>query len=216
MNDNIIVRALESGIVRAADIPSVFAEAGIEYARLSCLNWPDAFPYMPEVRYAIAHSGDVLYIHYKVCEDSVKGEFDADFSNVWEDSCCELFISPSDDGKYYNLECNCIGALYFCVGEGRSERRRIPETLMACIDRYSSFGRRSIGRRCGLQCWELALKVPAAAFFEHDIKMAGAAMKANIYKCGKTEHNHFVSCFPITTENPDFHRPEFFGNIIFE
>ena len=39
----------------------------------------------------------------------------------------------------------------------------------------------------------------------------------NFYKCADgTDSMHFVSWSPIPTAKPDFHRPEFFGILIFE
>ncbi|MBQ8016189.1 MAG: hypothetical protein IJ264_08415 [Clostridia bacterium] len=39
-------------------------------------------------------------------------------------------------------------------------------------------------------------------------------MKGNFYKCGDgTDFPHYGAHFPVKTENPDFHRPEYFGNI---
>ena len=36
----------------------------------------------------------------------------------------------------------------------------------------------------------------------------------NFYKCGDaTEMPHYLSWNPIQTERPDFHRPEFFGEL---
>ena len=41
-----------------------------------------------------------------------------------------------------------------------------------------------------------------------------ARIRANFYKCGdKTAHPHFLSWSPVSTEKPDFHRPEFFGEL---
>ena len=41
------------------------------------------------------------------------------------------------------------------------------------------------------------------------------SLRANFYKCGdKTAHPHYLSWSPIHTEKPDFHRPEFFGELI--
>ncbi|MBR3471266.1 MAG: hypothetical protein IKH22_01600, partial [Prevotella sp.] len=37
-----------------------------------------------------------------------------------------------------------------------------------------------------------------------------------VYKCGDClSVPHYLSLFPITTERPDFHRPEFFQDIVF-
>ena len=207
---------IETDAVEAGRIPSLFASCGVEYHTLEKVNWPDRNPYLPSATFAVAHNGDSILIHYKVEEDGMKGEFPEDYQNVWEDSCCELFIAPADDGLYYNIECNCLGALYFCVGSGRNARERAPEGALASIGRWTSEGNGPFGVRHGLCRWEAALVVPASALFAHKPSLGGARMKCNVYKCGNTDHPHYVSFFPIETAAPDFHRPEFFGNIDFE
>ena len=45
----------------------------------------------------------------------------------------------------------------------------------------------------------------------YNIKASG-----NFYKCGDQQVvPHYLSWAPITTENPDFHRPEYFGELNF-
>ena len=42
-------------------------------------------------------------------------------------------------------------------------------------------------------------------------------IKANFYKCGdELQTPHFLSWNPIQIEQPDFHRPDFFGTLEFE
>ena len=44
----------------------------------------------------------------------------------------------------------------------------------------------------------------------------GKVMRANFYKCGDlTVHPHFLSWNPVTSEQPDFHRPCDFGELYF-
>ena len=207
---------IDSSVSAASDVPGLFGRYGVKFGTLDAVNWPSDFPYKPEVHFAFAHDTTNLYIHYKVVEDSLKGDFTDDFSNVWEDSCCELFIAPADDGLYYNLEFGCAGALYFCVGGGRRDRERAPRAAMDSILRWTSLGRRIVGSRSGMQVWESALVVPSDAFWMHKPDFRGAGMRGNVYKCGNTEHKHFVSFAPIETPSPDFHRPEYFCNIEFE
>ena len=41
-------------------------------------------------------------------------------------------------------------------------------------------------------------------------------LRGNIYKCGdRTAHPHYLSWAPIGTPSPDFHRPEYFGEVLF-
>ncbi|WP_084054648.1 carbohydrate-binding family 9-like protein [Caldicoprobacter faecalis] len=43
----------------------------------------------------------------------------------------------------------------------------------------------------------------------------GKRIKANFYKCGdKTKYPHWGCWNRIDTPHPDFHRPEFFGDLI--
>ena len=45
----------------------------------------------------------------------------------------------------------------------------------------------------------------------------GKEIKANFYKCGdELQTPHFLSWNPIQIEQPDFHRPDFFGTLEFE
>jgi hypothetical protein len=47
-------------------------------------------------------------------------------------------------------------------------------------------------------------------------RLAGVECRGNIYKCGDAlPVPHYVSWRPIDTPDPDFHRPEYFGQIVF-
>ena len=41
----------------------------------------------------------------------------------------------------------------------------------------------------------------------------GSRMRGNFYKCDETIHPHFGSWAPIVHFRPDFHRPEWFGEL---
>jgi hypothetical protein len=42
-------------------------------------------------------------------------------------------------------------------------------------------------------------------------------LRANFYKCAdNTRIPHYVSWNPIEVASPDFHRPEFFGELLLE
>ena len=47
--------------------------------------------------------------------------------------------------------------------------------------------------------------------------VSGYTFKGNFYKCGdETDYPHFGMWNPVGTEKPDFHRPEYFGELIIE
>lgn len=211
------VKRLKADFLTAKAVPELFQKQAVDYHILNMVDWHDAFPYCPKVEFAIAHDGKNIFFHYKVEEQSVRAEAHEDLGRVWEDSCCEFFVSPDAEGGYYNLETNCIGTVLLCNGQGRENRQPAPKDVLESIDRWSSLGREFSGRKDETTAWELALVVPVTAFFNHKIEdFGGLKMKANFYKCGdKTKEPHFVSWNAIEISSPDFHRPDFFGEISF-
>ncbi len=182
--------------------------------RIGCLNWPEAFPYRPEVSFDISHSGDCLHLHFRVQEAAVRAVCAADGEHSWEDSCVEFFFAPREDGLYYNLECTCIGKIYLCQGSGRHGRERLPDARCAGIRRSCSLGELPFGLREEPVAWEVGLDIPAATFGLETF--SGLQGRGNFYKCGdRLPVPHYLSWAPIDTPKPDFHRPEFFDVIEF-
>ena len=64
----------------------------------------------------------------------------------------------------------------------------------------------------------MMIKIPTDVFiYDKPKSFAGLKATANFMKCGdETSDPHFVTWAPIATENPDYHRPEFFGVLEFE
>ena len=61
--------------------------------------------------------------------------------------------------------------------------------------------------------WSLELELPFALFCEGP--GVPERLQCNFYKCGdKTDTPHFLSWNPVEVASPDFHRPEFFGELI--
>lgn len=213
-----VIPKLTQTVASAAEIPAAMLAAGITYTPVENVNWPESYPYKPKMEFALAHTGDALLIHYRVEEQSVRAVALKDQEHIWEDACAEFFIMPADDGFYYNLECNCAGKLLIAVGKDRNERKPAPKEVMQGVDRWASLGTEPFDTRNEPTKWELALRVPITTFFLHKLNgFDGMKARGNVYKCGDNlPVPHFISWSPIKTENPDFHRPEFFGEIVFE
>lgn len=202
--------------VAAADVPAILDDAAISFQSIANVNWPE-FPYAPDVKFRIAHTGDSLLVHYKVTEQSVRAVAPADNGRVWEDACAEFFVMPQDDGVYYNFECNCAGTLLI-EGGAPGSREHAPLEVVATVDRWASLGRVPFDERVGECNWELALVIPVTALFKHDVKdVSGMSVRANFYKCGDLlQTPHFLSWSPIDLPKPCFHCPEFFGQLDLE
>lgn len=74
------------------------------------VNWPDSYPYKPDVKFIIGHNNKEIFLRFFVEEQSVLALTSEDNGEVWTDSCAEFFISLDDTG-YYNFEFNCIGTM---------------------------------------------------------------------------------------------------------
>jgi hypothetical protein len=187
-----------------------------EKLAVDIINWPE-FSYKPDVNLAVAYSDTEIFLRYYVTEDYFKAEMTESNQNVYEDSCVEFFVSPSDDGIYYNFEFNGIGTCLMGTGTSRQDSRRADPEIISRIRKLSSVGNKSVPERTGKFEWTLTVAISLRAFFHHDIKeLKGKIFRANFYKCGDgLRVPHYVTWNPIGTQNPDFHRPEFFGTIKF-
>ncbi len=201
--------------VKASDVNDIFNRNTLPWHDLKCCNWPESFPYTPTVRFRLAHTGSSLLLQFAVSELTVRAT-EPIGGKVWEDSCCETFISFNGQ-DYYNLECNACGSFLIKYGPDRSQRMLPPERVFRLIDTWSSLGSDAFNETTAPAEWQLALAVPVEAFFGDNISsLSGIKARINFYKCGDCLANcHFLSWAPVTSPAPDFHRPQDFGAIEF-
>ena len=116
------------------------------------------------------------------------------------------------------MECNAAGTLLIGFGPSREGRERAQQDVLDKVQRWSSMGREPFNDIEGERTWQLCLAVPVEAYYRHNLKsFDGLHVKGNVYKCGDMlPHPHFLSLFPIDLPKPDFHRPDFFGDVEFE
>ncbi|HOO98067.1 MAG TPA: carbohydrate-binding family 9-like protein [Bacteroidales bacterium] len=183
---------------------------------VGCINWP-GFGYRPDVEFAIAHTAREIVLKYYVSEDYFKAEKTTDNDEVYEDSCVEFFVSPADDGIYYNFEFNGIGTCLMGSGKSRETNMRADASVISGIRRRSSAGTKAVKEIKGRFSWDIVIAIPLSSFTHHKAESSrGLTFKANFYKCGDSlTVPHYLSWNPIHTANPDFHRPEYFGTIKF-
>jgi hypothetical protein len=183
---------------------------------IDTLNW-DGYKYKPGVELSIAYSDNEIFLKYYVTEDYFKAEKTETNQMVCEDSCVEFFVSPEDDGIYYNLEFNGIGTCLLGTGTGRENSTRANPDIISKIRRLSSIGDKPVSEKTGKFNWEITIAVPFEVFFHHKINsLEGKTFRANFYKCGDMlTIPHYVTWNPVGTENPDYHQPEYFGLLKF-
>ncbi len=184
--------------------------------KIDTINWKE-YSEKPEVSFKIAHDGNNIFIKYYVKEKHIRAVNTEINDSVWEDSCCEFFIAPNNAG-YYNIEVNCIGTSLMGYGKNKKERKRFTVELIKGIKTLSSLGKETIEAKSGDFDWQLTIIIPKEVLQKNEINtLSGKTFKGNFYKCGdKTPVPHFLSWNPIEVEQPNFHRPDFFGELIFE
>ncbi len=192
------------------------AFAGIAPQPIACCNWAAAYPYAPQVSFRMFHTGAWLLVRFEVAERYTMAQVIRDNGEVWTDSCVELFLAPDASG-YYNFEASCAGRLLLAYRRSRHESEKASSEVLAAVKRYPSlpFGE-TFGEREGDNRWTLTLAIPPRALFRHAIdSWSGMKVRMNLYKCGdRLSHPHFLSWMPIRTDTPDFHRPEFFAEVM--
>lgn len=179
---------------------------------IDVINW-EAYPYKPIVAFDIARSDVNLYIRYFVKGNSLKALHEVDGSPVYTDSCVEFFMKRVDDCNYYNFEFNCIGTCDASRRESRDVKQSLSPEEYASIRRYSAFEHVAFPEKLGVHAWELVVAIPFRVM-GLDPENLPEKIMGNFYKCADdTEFPHFVSWSPIDLPSPNFHCPEFFGEI---
>lgn len=159
-----------------------------------------------EASVALSYDGGVLKALFSVGESELRRMVGEPNGPVWTDSCVEVFaMGPSRDW-YANFEFSASGAFLACKGAGRKDRERFSESQRALI----SATPRILENNNRWNRWELEAEIDLVGLGLLD--EGDSFFTFNCYKCGDgLIKPHFLSLFPIATETPDFHRPEFFG-----
>ncbi len=198
-----------------SEVNAILIENGVS-DMVEKVNWPAQFPYKPLTEFNLIRSDKSIFIRFRVRGNLLKAVYSNDQSPVHEDSCVEFFCQIPGNAYYCNFEFNCIGTCSASRRKGRSEDvQQFSKAEMQTIKRLSSIGRRAFNEMQGNFEWELSVEIPFA-LIGFDATNLPPKLKANFYKCADdTDSPHFVSWNAISTEQPDFHRPEFFGEIEF-
>lgn len=185
------------------------------YNEIATVNWKDSHPHKLDVKFYLGYDDTAIFIHYVVKGECVNAAVQNPNGEVYQDSCCELFISPDSDSGYYNIEVNAIGSVLMGYGVDKGSRYRLDPKLFSSVETLSSLGVDPIENLD--TDWDLTVKIPYSTFIEHpNFKLKeGSEYRCNLYKCGDlTAKPHYISWNPILIETPNFHKPEFFGTMV--
>jgi|SRR5215203_1227741 len=188
---------------------------GLQRYAIDQVPWP-LYPYLPDAKFSIAYTNDAILLKYFVEENSIRICCHTTNGAVHEDSCVEFFIMFDGEAEYYNLEFNCIGICSAAFGKSRDERELLSAQSISRIKRLSQI-KGCVEEDKQQVSWQLTLVIPMDTFIHHGISdLKNKNCKVNFYKCGDALPNpHFLSWKQIVADSPDFHLPQFFGEMQF-
>jgi len=166
----------------------------------------DAYTNHVEARLACDENG--FLVRFTVEEKEPLREKKDHFQMVHEDSCVEFFVNftPELCNKYINFEVNAAGAMNASFRSDRYDQ--VP------LKREEIEG---LGIRVELKedCWSVSYCIGydlVRSYFPEFDPGKITCLKGNLYKCGDlTQIPHYLAYFPVGTQQPDYHRPEYFG-----
>jgi hypothetical protein len=176
--------------------------------------------YEPRVEVRLCWSDRFLYVHFRVEEPEVRLRYRRFQDPVYKDSCVEMFIDPFPEKRrgYVNIETNALGTVLAAFGKGATGRLPFAAGQLREMEVQASISRPVDGPH-GAPFWTLAYRFPLSVFklcYSETIR-EGRRGRANFFKCGdETAVPHYGAWSPVDVPAPDFHRPEFFGTVVFE
>ncbi|MBQ8748685.1 MAG: carbohydrate-binding family 9-like protein [Oscillospiraceae bacterium] len=181
----------------------------IPYLSIDNLLWTDSIDVSAKAQ--LCWDENALYVRMEAVEPNIRMKERGPLANVCFDSCMEFFFQPTQRPDYFNIELNPLKTIFLGFGTGREDLIRLQVRGIQKLF--------NIRVRLTKKGWVLSYQIPFAfirRFFPEFEAKEGGFIRANIYKCGdKTAKEHYLTWNHITSEEPDFHRPEYFAPMYF-
>ncbi len=163
---------------------------------------------------------EYLYVAFLVQDAHISGTRTERDSTVWKDDCVEVFTAPNPDlpKAYFNLEMNVRGAILDSYhpseksqkieGKWNPDGIRIKTSVSGTLNDDSDSDR----------YWILEAAIPFAGFShvaKHTPPENGDVWHLNLNRLGGKTNQQFSQWSPGTSPEPQYHRPQDFGRVIF-
>lgn len=173
-------------------------------------QYPWGGDYRPDARAYVGYNEGGVHVLLCARERTIRAEVSQIGGQVCVDSCLEFFFNPFPFHcrEYANVEVNPAGVFHIGLGAGRGNRRVLNELPLGWD--YSLSAHEN-------GWWAVSYTVPMdwiAQICRGNRPAPGDQWIGNFYSCDESIHPHFGCHFEITSDEPDFHRPEWFGRMI--
>ncbi|MBE5761371.1 MAG: hypothetical protein E7334_05185 [Clostridiales bacterium] len=190
----------------------IFTDSAYSF-ELTEYPWGNPNGYDGKVYVHIGYSDRGIHVGFTVYESKApRAKQTQNNSAVCTDSCVEFFFRPDSKKElpYINIEMNSLGTMLLKHSFGRHETYPIDRNDESIFEKYAS--------GWDGEKWRVSYCIPYSVITScfPDIKplASGSVISCNFYKCGDhTEKPHYITRYPIMTEKPDYHRPEYFREV---
>ena len=179
--------------------------------------------FKPEAQAKMMYDDENLYVIFHVVDRYVRCLTNKINGPVWEDGAVEFFFAPDPQKPllYFNLETNCGGtALMHYNLVPRKESKALTEEEIKKVEIAHTLPSLIDPEMKEPVTWTLEYRIPLSILLKYSQvtrPASGVVWKANFYKIAENSSNpHYITWSVVEAEKPDFHRPEFFGKLIFE
>lgn len=185
----------------------------------------------------MGYSGTILGLLYTLEGDELLARYTRNWDMVCRDSCVECFIAAEpEDPAYVNLEFNPLGTCWAQTGTDREHREKLSMKALSAIFRRgfittSSMDTGGLDGQSRVR-WEMLIMFPLqeVGILTNTIKqlsvensgaceadmLKGVCLRANFYTTGDDlQKPVYQSWCAIDTPAPDFHQPDYFGEMVF-
>ena len=174
------------------------------------LLWTDPLPITAQAQ--LCWDEEAIYLRMEATEANIRKEETDPLAEICNDSCLEFFIQPVEGPYYLNFEINPL--CNYLIGQG--DESDVDNRLRVIVPDFETrMEPKVVFTETG---WVLTYKVPfdfIHQFYPQFEAKAGVKFRGNCYKCGDlTEKEHFIAWNPVENDEPAFHKPEYFGQLI--
>jgi hypothetical protein len=185
-------------------------------------NMGKAPKFKPHTEVKMTYDTANIYVIFQVHDRYVKSQVRNYNGNVSGDACVEFFFAPDPalPNQYFNLEVNAGGTpLLFYVTTPWTWFNKLDSTDISQIEIAHSLPSILDTEITDPVTWTIEYRVPFTILkkFSRIAKpQPGAIWRANFYKtASQTSNPHWITWSYVNNPQPNFHLPQFFGNLIF-
>lgn len=164
-----------------------------------------------------------VYVIFHVKDQYVRSVVQEYNGNVSQDACVEFFFAPDTvlPGHYFNLEVNAGGTpLIFYVTQPWTSYTKLDSLDIMQIEIAHSLPKVIDPEITVPTDWTIEYRIPLhilEKFANVSRPKPGVTWRANFYKtASKSINPHWITWSPVDYPKPNFHLPQYFGELMFE